>query len=98
MYECSKLTLDSFCKDIEFHFDDDYQGFDKPKYCELIGKNGEKVTKFGIQCDNYSVITKNHIPTFKKLVEYYLAEKKLNDVKVQIQLHKVIWDPDKRGV
>lgn len=28
----------------------------------------------------------------------YIAEKKLNDVKVQIQLHKVIWDPDKRGV
>lgn len=76
MYEYSKLTLDSFCKDIEFHFDDTYQGFDKPKYCELIGKNGEKVTKFGIQCDNYSVITKNHIPTFKKLIEYYLAEKK----------------------
>ena len=25
-------------------------------------------------------------------------EKKLNDVKLQIQLHKVIWDPQKRGV
>lgn len=24
--------------------------------------------------------------------------KKLNDVKLQIQLHKVIWDPQKRGV
>lgn len=75
MYEYSKLTLDTFCRDIEDHFDDDYQGFDKPKYCELISKNGDKVTKFGIQCDNYSVITKNHIPVFKKLVEYYLNKK-----------------------
>ena len=28
----------------------------------------------------------------------FLMEKKLNDVKLQIQLHKVIWDPQKRGV
>lgn len=28
----------------------------------------------------------------------FLMEKKLNDVKIQIQLHKVIWDPQKRGV
>ena len=28
----------------------------------------------------------------------FLMEKKLNDAKIQIQLHKVIWDPQKRGV
>ena len=28
----------------------------------------------------------------------FLMEKKLNDVKLQIQLHKVIWDPQERGV
>lgn len=28
----------------------------------------------------------------------FLMEKELNDVKIQIQLHKVIWDPQKRGV
>ncbi|MCC2165263.1 putative 7-carboxy-7-deazaguanine synthase QueE [Clostridiaceae bacterium CLA-AA-H274] len=28
----------------------------------------------------------------------FLMEKKLNDVKIQIQLHKMIWDPQKRGV
>lgn len=28
----------------------------------------------------------------------FLMEHKLNDVKVQIQLHKVIWDPAQRGV
>lgn len=28
----------------------------------------------------------------------FLIENKLNDVKLQLQLHKVIWDPNKRGV
>lgn len=28
----------------------------------------------------------------------FLMEHKLNDVKVQLQLHKVIWDPEQRGV
>lgn len=28
----------------------------------------------------------------------FLAENKLNDMRVQIQLHKVIWEPDRRGV
>lgn len=31
------------------------------------------------------------------LVEYVL-EHKLTDVRVQVQLHKIIWDPNKRGV
>lgn len=33
----------------------------------------------------------------KELVEYVLKNH-LNNVHVQVQLHKVIWDPDKRGV
>ncbi len=28
----------------------------------------------------------------------FLIEKKLNDVRIQLQLHKIIWDPEKRGV
>ena len=28
----------------------------------------------------------------------FLAENKLNDMRVQIQMHKVIWEPDKRRV
>ena len=28
----------------------------------------------------------------------FLMEKKLNDVRIQLQLHKIIWDPEKRGV
>ena len=32
-----------------------------------------------------------------QIVEFML-EKKLNKARIQIQMHKVIWDPDKRGV
>ena len=28
----------------------------------------------------------------------YMNEHKMNDIKLQIQMHKIIWDPDKRGV
>ncbi|MEE1114812.1 MAG: putative 7-carboxy-7-deazaguanine synthase QueE [Eubacterium sp.] len=28
----------------------------------------------------------------------YMIEHKMNDVRLQIQMHKVIWDPEKRGV
>ncbi len=28
----------------------------------------------------------------------YMARRKLNDVRLQLQMHKFIWDPDKRGV
>lgn len=32
-----------------------------------------------------------------EIVDFMIANK-LNDVRLQIQMHKVIWDPDKRGV
>lgn len=28
----------------------------------------------------------------------FMLEKKLNNVKLQLQLHKIIWDPNTRGV
>ncbi|MBE5925002.1 MAG: putative 7-carboxy-7-deazaguanine synthase QueE [Lachnospiraceae bacterium] len=41
-------------------------------------------------------------PCFGKIepeeIVKYLVEHRLNDVNVQLQLHKYIWDPDKRGV
>jgi 7-carboxy-7-deazaguanine synthase len=27
-----------------------------------------------------------------------MMEKKMNDVRLQLQLHKLIWEPDRRGV
>ena len=41
-------------------------------------------------------------PVFGKIepeeIVNFLIERKLNDVRVQLQLHKFIWDPDKKGV
>lgn len=53
----------------------------------------------------YNLCKKCHIyfsPVFgsiepAKIVEY-MVENKLNDIRLQIQIHKVIWDPQKRGV
>lgn len=28
----------------------------------------------------------------------FMKEQKMNDIKMQIQMHKVIWDPEQRGV
>ena len=75
-YDTSKLTLNSFCDDMIAHWDDDYDGIDKPKDCEIIDKKGNPIIKYGIPCDKYSVITKDHIPVFKKMVEYYIENKK----------------------
>lgn len=76
MYDSSKLTLETFCKDLEFHWDDSYRGFDRPKDCKIIDKFGNEKFKYGIPVDNYSVITKDHIPVFKKIIEYYESQKK----------------------
>lgn len=41
-------------------------------------------------------------PVFGKIepeeIVNFLIERKLNDVRVQLQLHKFIWDPDRKGV
>lgn len=55
--------------------------------------------------EKYRLVGKTAIyfsPVFGKIepVELvnFLEKKKLNDVRVQIQMHKVIWDPQQRGV
>lgn len=34
----------------------------------------------------------------RQIVEFILAHPDMNDVNIQLQLHKIIWDPNKRGV
>ena len=53
----------------------------------------------------YDLLRKCHVyfsPVFGAIepaeIVGFLLEHKLNDVRLQIQMHKVIWDPDKRGV
>lgn len=53
----------------------------------------------------YDLTTKCHIyisPVFGKIkleeIVDYLIQNRMNDVTMQLQLHKVIWHPDKKGV
>lgn len=55
--------------------------------------------------EKYLLTEKCHVyfsPVFGRLtaesIVDFIIENKLNDVRVQLQLHKYIWDPDKRGV
>lgn len=64
--------LDNFIEDMEFHWDDHYDGDDKPKYCTIINSKGEKEEKYGIPVDAYSVVTFEHIQYFKKIYEEHI--------------------------
>ncbi len=53
----------------------------------------------------YDLTKRCHVyisPVFGKidpqLIVDFMKEKKMNDVRLQLQLHKLIWEPDRRGV
>jgi 7-carboxy-7-deazaguanine synthase len=53
----------------------------------------------------YGLIDRCHVyfsPVFGKIepeqIVNYMVEHRLNGVRIQIQIHKVIWDPNRRGV
>ncbi len=55
--------------------------------------------------EKFSLTDRCHVyisPVFGKInpsdIVKFMAEKKLNNVKLQLQLHKFIWNPEKRGV
>ena len=55
--------------------------------------------------EKFSLINKCHIyisPVFGKInpeqIVDFMKENHLNDINLQLQIHKIIWDPDKKGV
>ena len=54
--------------------------------------------KFGLNGRCHIILS----PVFGKIdpeqIVNYMKDKKWNDARMQLQLHKLIWDPDKRGV
>lgn len=55
--------------------------------------------------DEYELIGKCHIyisPVFGKIepveIVDFMLDNKMNDVNLQLQMHKIIWNPEKRGV
>ena len=72
---------------------------------ELLGSEDTLMEKALEILEKYRLVGKTAVyfsPVFGRIqpveIVDFLMEKKLNDVKLQIQLHKVIWDPQKRGV
>ncbi len=65
--------------------------------CDLV-RAEEIINSYGLtgRCRVY------FSPVFGKIKPVEIAEfmkkRKLNDVRLQLQLHKIIWEPDKRGV
>ena len=55
--------------------------------------------------DKYSLVRKCNVflsPVFGRIepafMVDYMVKHKMNDVRLQLQLHKFIWDPEERGV
>ncbi len=65
----------------------------------------EDLQRAGDIIENYGLTEKCQVyfsPVFGKIepvdIVNYMIEKRINDARVQIQMHKVIWDPEERGV
>lgn len=63
-----------------------------------LAKAKQVIEKFELQGRTNIYIS----PVFGKIqpeaLVDFLKENKLNNVNMQLQLHKIIWDPDKKGV
>lgn len=74
-YCASKLVLDSFCEDMLDHWDDTYNGPDKPCDTTIITSKGFKKCVYGIPVDGYSYVSKSHIEAFKKVIKEHEEQK-----------------------
>ena len=54
------------------------------------------LSKFNVRCHVFVSPVFNEIDPVE-IIEY-LKENNLQDVRVQLQLHKIIWKPEERGV
>lgn len=74
-YENARCLLSTFIEDMYSHWEDDYDGPDKPKECELIGNKGRKSYRYGIPISIHSCVQRAHIDIFKRLYEKHEKEK-----------------------
>lgn len=57
----------------------------------------EKVLKSGTKAQIYISPVFNQV-TMSKIPEFVISHKQYNNLRCQVQLHKIFWEPDKRGV
>ncbi|HAQ52791.1 MAG TPA: putative 7-carboxy-7-deazaguanine synthase QueE [Lachnospiraceae bacterium] len=72
---------------------------------KFVASSKEDLDKAYDIIKKYSLIEKCHVyfsPVFGNIepdeIVDYMISNNMNDIRLQIQMHKVIWDPEKRGV
>lgn len=91
---------------MESHMElDNFKYLTKKDTVKFVSGSIEDLEKAKFIIDEYSLIDKTNVyisPVFGKIsmdsIVEFLKEKNMNGVTLQIQLHKVIWDVNKRGV
>lgn len=72
---------------------------------KFVAGSEEDLVKAAEIIEKYNLTEKCHVylsPVFGKIdpafMVEFMKEKNLNNVRLQLQLHKFIWDPEKKGV
>ncbi len=89
----------------EFMCTDNYSLLNKNDTVKFVSGSKADLIKAKEIMEKYNLIGRVNVyisPVFgniepKEIVEF-MIENKLNDVNLQLQLHKIIWDPDMKGV
>ena len=84
---------------------DNYKYITKKDSIKFVCGTKDDLLKAKYIIDKYDLINKTNVlfsPIFglidpKDIVEF-MIENNLNDVKLSLQIHKIIWNPDERGV
>ena len=72
---------------------------------KFVSGSERDLERAGEIIEKYDLLTKCHVyfsPVFGKIepvqIVDHMIRRKMNGARLQIQMHKVIWDPEKRGV
>ena len=89
----------------EYMCSDNFGCLEKHDTVKFVSGSMEDLERAVEVIESHHLTERCHVyisPVFGKIEPAYIVEfmkeKKLNDVRLQLQLHKFIWDPDKKGV
>ncbi|MCR5737558.1 MAG: putative 7-carboxy-7-deazaguanine synthase QueE [Eubacterium sp.] len=84
---------------------ENFRGLTGEDTVKCVVANREDLDRAKSVIEQYQLTEKCHVyfsPVFGSIepeeIVNYMLEHKMNDVRLQIQMHKVIWDPNQRGV
>lgn len=89
----------------EYMCSDNFGCLEKHDTVKFVSGSVEDLERAVEVIESHHLTERCHVyisPVFGKIepadIVEFMKEKKLNDVRLQLQLHKFIWDPDKKGV